>query len=165
MLCGDNQEVTHAGGLRLEPTAALLWAALGSTAASLGVREYALGRALQLDPKLVTAWTALGRLYTEAGEMALAGRCLANARSHEPTAAAVWEGMGALAASSATGADSASGPRQPGFRSYSIDWKTVKLSKYPEDEAWVCMMLTRACCGVFPFFCPNQATYAISACP
>ena len=105
-----------------------MWAALGSTAASLGVREYALSRALQLDPKLVTAWTALGRLYTEAGETALAGRCFASARSHEPTAAVVWEGMGALAASSATGENSASAPsphalnevaRQAGFRSYS----------------------------------------------
>ena len=97
-------------GLRLDPTAAPLWAALGAVAAEVsgsaqrgcglcsggqhawhaarvpcvdhtsapcpphaqpGVREYALCRALQLDPKCVPAWVALARLY--AGEWAGSG--------------------------------------------------------------------------------------------
>ena len=60
-------------------------------------------RALQLDPKLVEAWCALGRLYARAGETGLAASCLAAARSHNPISAAVWEAMGSLAALSPTG--------------------------------------------------------------
>ena len=93
----------HAGGIRTAPTDAHLWQALGNCALKLSTKEYALTRALQLDPKLVPAWCALARLYIDRGETTLAGRCLVNARSHEPTAGAIWEGMGALAACSPTG--------------------------------------------------------------
>lgn len=87
----------------MEPANPTLWQSLGSCASDAATKEYALSRALQLDSKLVPAWCALGRLYTQKGETTLAGRCYMNARSHEPTAAAIWEGMGALAALSSTG--------------------------------------------------------------
>lgn len=91
------------GGVQIESTSASLWQALGSCASSAGKKEFALSRALQLDPKNIAAWVSLGRLYAGQGEAMLAGRCFINARSHEPTAATIWEGMGALAASSSTG--------------------------------------------------------------
>lgn len=37
-----------------------------ATCLQSGVREYALSRALQLDPKCVPAWVALARLYAGA---------------------------------------------------------------------------------------------------
>ena len=92
-----------AGGICVEPANPGLWQALGSASARSEVREYALSRSLQLDPKLVPAWCALARLYAEKGEVGLAGRCLTAARSQEPTAAIIWEGMGSLAALSPTG--------------------------------------------------------------
>ena len=92
-----------AGGICVEPTNPSLWQGLGSCASNAAAKEYAFSRALQLDPKLVPAWCALARLYAEKGETTLAGRCYMNARSHEPTAAIIWEGMGSLAAYSPTG--------------------------------------------------------------
>jgi hypothetical protein len=55
------------GGLRLAGASAELWAALGCAAADPAAREYALRRALQLEPRSAFAWTALGRIYAEAG--------------------------------------------------------------------------------------------------
>ncbi len=56
-----------AGGLRLAPASPELWAALGCAAVDPRAREYALQRSLQLEPRSAVAWTALGRLYVEAG--------------------------------------------------------------------------------------------------
>lgn len=86
------------GGLRLDPASPELWTALGCAAGEGATREYALGRALQLDPKSVPAWVALARLYIDAGERGLAGRCLQQARSNDPAQPVVWEAMAALAA-------------------------------------------------------------------
>ena len=55
----------------------------------------------------VQAWTALGRLYAEAGAGAgvgLAASCYMQARSHNPMYAAPWEAMAALAGTQAAGA-------------------------------------------------------------
>ncbi|KAK9814136.1 hypothetical protein WJX72_001132 [[Myrmecia] bisecta] len=93
------------GGLRINPSSASLWAALGSTALSPTVQEYAFSRSLQLDPKGAATWAALGRLYCEHGAPDLADRCFIQARSHEPASAATWEAMGALAGLSPTGAE------------------------------------------------------------
>lgn len=59
--------VVPSGGLRLAGASAELWAALGCAAADAAAREFALRRALQLEPRSAFAWTALGRLYAEAG--------------------------------------------------------------------------------------------------
>lgn len=56
-----------AGGLRVEPASAPLWAALGACAVAPAVREHALARALALDPKAAPAWVELGRLYCSNG--------------------------------------------------------------------------------------------------
>jgi len=45
----------------LEPASPDLWACLGAAAPQPAVREYALSRALTLDPKRATCWAALGR--------------------------------------------------------------------------------------------------------
>lgn len=66
---------SFAGGLRLAPASAELWAALGCAAVNPAAREYALGRSLQLEPRSAFAWTALGRLYAETG--GIEGRDLA----------------------------------------------------------------------------------------
>jgi hypothetical protein len=55
-------------------------------------------RCLTLNPKRAPTWAALGRLYASAGAGHLARRCFEAGRSHEPTATALWEGMGHLAA-------------------------------------------------------------------
>jgi superkiller protein 3 len=86
------------GGLRLAPDLPALWTALGQAAAAPAVREYALTRALQLDPRSAPAWVSLARLYIDANEGALAERCLQQARSQDPAVASVWEAMAALAA-------------------------------------------------------------------
>ena len=62
----DNKPVTRAhsscaGGLRLDPASPDLWSCLGACAESAGVREYAVSRALALDPKRARDWAALGR--------------------------------------------------------------------------------------------------------
>ncbi|GAB4822771.1 hypothetical protein N2152v2_009817 [Parachlorella kessleri] len=90
-------------GLRLAPASPQLWTALGTVAVKGATREYALSRGLQLDPKFTPAWLALARLYTAAGTPGLADRCLAQARSQDPTVAGVWEAMAALAELSPTG--------------------------------------------------------------
>ena len=92
-----------AGSLRLEPASPALWSALGSTSSDLNVKQYAFSRALQLDPKHTPSWTALGRLYLRENQPGLASQCFTQARSHEPTAAIVWESMGALAGQSPSG--------------------------------------------------------------
>ena len=93
----------NAGGLRIDPSSPDLWACLGACASTDDLREYALGRALALDPKRAPCWAALGRLYAEAGHTALSDRCLTAARSHDPFSAAAWEAMGTLASFSAEG--------------------------------------------------------------
>ena len=92
-----------AGGLRLEPSSAALWAGLGSCALLPSTQEHAFTRSLQLDPKSAQSWAALGRLYMEAGARHLADTCLTQARSQEPADAATWAAMGALAGLSSTG--------------------------------------------------------------
>ncbi len=92
-----------AGGLRIDPASQDLWACLGACAATDARREYALGRALALDPKRAPGWAALGRLYAEAGHTAMADRCLTAARSRDPSSSAAWEAMGTLASFSAAG--------------------------------------------------------------
>lgn len=49
--------------LRLAPDVAGLWSALGSVHSTAAKREYALRRAVQLDPADATTWLKLGRLY------------------------------------------------------------------------------------------------------
>ena len=66
-------------------------------------REYALSRALQLNPRCVPAWVALARLYGEAGAAGPAAAALQHARSHEPAVPAIWEAMADVAGLSATG--------------------------------------------------------------
>ncbi|KAG1666570.1 hypothetical protein FOA52_000537 [Chlamydomonas sp. UWO 241] len=95
-----------AGGLRLEPANDALWAVAGVAAAGdSSQREYCWVRCLSLNPKRAPTWAALGRLYASAGAGHLARRCFEAGRSHEPTATALWEGMGHLAGS---------GSRSPG---------------------------------------------------
>jgi hypothetical protein len=64
---GGPEPPPGAGGLRVEPASAPLWAALGACAVAPAVREYALARALALDPKAAPAWVELGRLYCSNG--------------------------------------------------------------------------------------------------
>ena len=78
--------------IRLEPQSVGLWESLGYAAQDLHVKEYALTRALQLNPKQVTAWVGLGNLYLTAGALGLAEKCFDHARSHDPENVAVWEG-------------------------------------------------------------------------
>lgn len=56
------------------------------------LREYALHRALQLNPKNITSWVALAKVYQDCGDFRLAEDCLAHARSHDPEAVSIWEG-------------------------------------------------------------------------
>lgn len=99
----DSYQLLFTGGLRIDPSNPDLWACLGSCGSTDDLREYALGRALALDPKRAPCWAALGRLYAEAGHTALSDRCLTAARSHDPSSAAAWEAMGTLASFSAAG--------------------------------------------------------------
>ena len=92
-----------AGGIRLDPSSAPLWAGLGTCAKQACDQEYAFTRSLQLDPKSAHTWAALGRLYMESGARSLADTCFTQARSQEPADSATWAAMGALAGLSATG--------------------------------------------------------------
>lgn len=94
--CADRAEQLLRGALRLEPSSSTLWTALGITARNYSVQEYALSRSLQLDPRESSTWVALARLYIETGEFDLARKCLQHGRSHDPTAASIWEAMAAL---------------------------------------------------------------------
>jgi superkiller protein 3 len=89
------------GALRLDPANPELWTALGIAATNSAVKEYAVSRSLQLDPKSFTAWVALARLYIDANEPALAEKCLQQGRSQDPAVGLIWEAMAALAALSA----------------------------------------------------------------
>ena len=56
--------------------------------------------------RYVQAWTALGRLYAEAGTSeghGLAASCYMQARSYDPLYAAPWEAMAAAAGTSVPG--------------------------------------------------------------
>jgi tetratricopeptide (TPR) repeat protein len=86
------------GALRLDPSSAELWAALGVTCTDRTAAEYCLSRSLQLEPRESSAWVALARLYIDAGERSLAERCLQQGRSQDPAVATIWEAMAALAA-------------------------------------------------------------------
>lgn len=92
-----------AGGIRLDPASAALWAGLGTCAKQPHHQEYAFTRSLQLDPKSAHTWAALGRLYMESGARSLADTCFTQARSQEPADSATWAAMGALAGLSKTG--------------------------------------------------------------
>ena len=92
-----------AGGIRLDPSSASLWAGLGTCARKAHHQEYAFTRSLQLDPKSAHVWAALGRLYMESGARSLADTCFTQARSQDPADSATWAAMGALAGLSATG--------------------------------------------------------------
>lgn len=96
--CSATCERLLRGALRLDPEASGLWLALGVSASDPTIKEYALSRALQLDPRSSGAWVALARLYIAAGEGHLAELCLQHGRSQDPTVAAIWEAMAALAA-------------------------------------------------------------------
>lgn len=56
------------------------------------LREYSLHRALQLNPKNITSWVALAKVYQDCGNRKLAEDCLEHARSHDPEAVSIWEG-------------------------------------------------------------------------
>ena len=86
------------GAVRIDPGSAELWMALGMLAPDASAKEYALSRSLQLDPRCSTAWVALARLYIDAGEAALAERCLQQGRSHDPAVGLIWEAMASVAA-------------------------------------------------------------------
>ncbi len=90
------------GALRLHPASPKLWTALGIASTDRAVKEYALSRSLQLDPKSSTAWVALARLYIDANEPALAEKCLQQGRSQDPAVGLIWEAMASLAALSST---------------------------------------------------------------
>ena len=94
------------GALRLEPSSAELWTALGIASPDKSVKEYALSRSLQLDPRSSSTWVALARLYIDNGEASLAERCLQQGRSQDPAVGLIWEAMAALSAlSSSPGAE------------------------------------------------------------
>ena len=61
-LCATAERVLMAA-LRLAPDVPGLWSALGSVETAPAKREYALRRALQLDPSDALTWLKLGRLY------------------------------------------------------------------------------------------------------
>ena len=86
------------GALRLDPSSAEQWAALGACAADPGIKEYALTRSLNLDPHLSLSWVSLARLYASVGESGLAERCLQRGRSVDPAVGLIWEAMASLAA-------------------------------------------------------------------
>ena len=97
-------EILHAGGLRLNPESAALWAALGAADPEAAVREHCTARALALDPLAAPVWAGLGRLYAEhASDGPLAAQSYATARARDPACVQAWEGMGALEAASRTG--------------------------------------------------------------
>ena len=102
-----------AGGLRLEPSSAELWAGLGTCARGPPQQEYAFTRSLHLDPKCARTWAALGRLYMESGARSLADTCFTQARSQEPADSATWAAMGALAGLSPTGDAQTPAPPPP----------------------------------------------------
>lgn len=77
----------------MEPRAAGLWEALAYASQDLGVQEYALSRALQLNPKQVTAWVRLGNVYLAIGAAGMADMCFEKARFHDPENVAVWQGQ------------------------------------------------------------------------
>ena len=81
------------GALNIHPESAKIWASLGVGARSFSTKEYALSRALQLDPRRVVAWVSLARLYIECKEKELAKQCLDHARSQNPKNPAIWESM------------------------------------------------------------------------
>lgn len=58
--------------------------------------EYALARALQLDPRDARAWTQLARLYAGSGRPGAADACLQAARTHAAASPEVWEAMSDL---------------------------------------------------------------------
>ena len=99
----ESTKHAFAGGLRLEPSSAELWAGLGTCARGPPQQEYAFTRSLHLDPKCARTWAALGRLYMESGARSLADTCFTQARSQEPADSATWAAMGALAGLSPTG--------------------------------------------------------------
>eukprot|EP00892_Ulva_mutabilis_P012850 jgi/Ulvmu1/9938/UM058_0021.1 len=87
--------------LRLAPDVAGLWSALGSVHSAPGKREYALRRALQLDPADAMTWLKLGRLYHAHNMSDKVTACYDAARSADPKLAAVWEAMAAFEATRA----------------------------------------------------------------
>jgi superkiller protein 3 len=95
------ERMLHAA-IRAFPTSSSTWAALGIVlplyTPSFAKKEYALSRALQLDPRNTTAWVALSRLYLSTGELGLAQDALRNARTHDPTESSIWDAMSAVAA-------------------------------------------------------------------
>jgi tetratricopeptide (TPR) repeat protein len=97
------ERMLHAA-IRASPTSSSTWAALGIVlplhTPSFAKKEYALSRALQLDPRNTTAWVALSRLYLSTGELGLAQDALRNARTHDPTESSIWDAMSAVAAAS-----------------------------------------------------------------
>lgn len=97
------ERMLHAA-LRASPTSSPTWAALGivlplhTSSSIVAKKEYALSRAIQLDPCNTTAWVALSRLYLSTGELGLAQDALRNARTHDPTESSIWDAMSAVAA-------------------------------------------------------------------
>ena len=92
----SNAERLLEKGLSIQPDSANLWFAMGVHATKTNVQEYALSRALELDPNCIEAWTALARLYFSHSQPEGANEALMKARIRDPSSPTVWEGAASL---------------------------------------------------------------------
>ncbi|KAM7253000.1 hypothetical protein ACFE04_025618 [Oxalis oulophora] len=83
------------GALLLEPDNYEFWVSLGCITDHRPLKQHALIRALQLDISSAFAWSYLGQLYREEGELKLARQAFDCGRSIDPSLALPWAGMAA----------------------------------------------------------------------
>ncbi|GAV65799.1 TPR_1 domain-containing protein/TPR_11 domain-containing protein [Cephalotus follicularis] len=95
------------GALLLEGDNYEFWASLGCLSGHKALKQHALIRGLQLDVSSAVAWSYLGKLYREEGEIRLARQAFDCARSIDPSLALPWAGMSADSHSRKSTADEA----------------------------------------------------------
>ncbi|KAH7962098.1 hypothetical protein HPB52_014424 [Rhipicephalus sanguineus] len=86
----------------LKPSCFAYWNSLGVLAVSSGAENYGLAqhcfiKSLELESNNLYAWTNLGALYLQAGNVQLAHQAFAKAQSVEPTAMRPWVGQAFIA--------------------------------------------------------------------
>lgn len=69
------------------------WHSFAKTCAREDQKQNALIRALQLDIRNAEAWSTLGDLYLQEGDLGLAGKAFEQTRSLNPAIASAWEGL------------------------------------------------------------------------
>uniref|UniRef100_A0A131YK66 Superkiller protein 3 n=1 Tax=Rhipicephalus appendiculatus TaxID=34631 RepID=A0A131YK66_RHIAP len=86
----------------LKPSCFAYWNSLGVLAVTSGAENYGLAqhcfiKSLELESNNLYAWTNLGALYLQAGNVQLAHQAFAKAQSVEPTAMRPWIGQAFIA--------------------------------------------------------------------